>query len=481
MTPSFRSKNDDKELSTITSTYCCNAKEMDIEKAPNSSFSSTSNEQPSNCDSQNTIDKKHSGAKKGITERSSPSKDEFEDIVPDGKYGWAVVLAGFFGYITIFGMSNVYGVFSQAYATTTLKNKASTLELMTVGSVIFVSVNVLSPISILLARFGTRFNYGLGSILTCLGVILAGFSTEIWHLYLTQGLLFGFGASFLYMSISSVIPQWFTTRRGVAMGISSAGSGLGALFLSPMANSLIMKYGLPWAYRILGFFFLGLCTIGTILIKDRLPSSHRKNLPIKSPIQLSMFKEIDFNLWLLGSVIGVMGYLPPLFYLPKYAADIGIGPTDASSLLSVLSASNAVFRVALGFIADTIGRLNMFIIASALSGIFSFVIWPFANSYGVLLAYCILWGGTSGMYYALAAPITASVVGMEKLSAGLSIAFLMSAIAAMGTPISAAIQQVTPNNGYLGIQIFDGSVYVLGAIICLYLKYRLTGSILSKY
>ena len=99
----------------------------------------------------------------------------------------------------MFGIVTSYGIFSQAYATTTLQGKATTLELMTVGSVINVSLNVFSPLTVLLARLGTRFNYGLGTIFTSLGLFLASLSTEIWHLYLTQGLLFGFGCSFLYM------------------------------------------------------------------------------------------------------------------------------------------------------------------------------------------------------------------------------------------------------------------------------------------
>ena len=70
---------------------------------------------------------------------------------------------------------------------------------MAVGSVMNVSLNLFTPVSVMLARFGTRFNYALGSILMCLGLMLASLTTEIWHLYLTQGLLFGFGCSFLYM------------------------------------------------------------------------------------------------------------------------------------------------------------------------------------------------------------------------------------------------------------------------------------------
>ena len=70
-------------------------------------------------------------------------------------------------------------------------------------------------------------------------------------------------------------------------------------------------------------------------------------------------------------------------------------------MLSVLLAMSAIGRIGLGLLADYIGRLNMFIIGSALSGIFSFVIWPFASSYSILLLYCILWGLTCGLYYAL--------------------------------------------------------------------------------
>ncbi|KAI9495830.1 major facilitator superfamily domain-containing protein [Zychaea mexicana] len=376
----------------------------------------------------------------------------------------AVAVAGFLANFVMFGIASVWGVLSQAFATSTLEGKASTLELMTVGSLVNVCLNIFSPVSIVLVRFGTRFNYALGSVIMCLAIILSGFATEVWHLYLSQGLLYGFGASFLYMSIASVIPQWFTTRRATAMGLCSSGTGLGGLALSPMTNYLLEKYGILWAYCILGFFSLGICAVGTILIKDRMPSAYRKQMPIKSPIDWSMFKMTDLNVWLVGSVVGLMGYLGPVFYLPSKFTE------------------NAIGRIALGYVADKIGRLNMFIICSALSSIFSFVIWPFADSFEILLVFCILWGTTCGMYYGLAAPITASVVGMEKLSSGLSIVFIVSAIAAMGTPISAAIQQSTPDHGYLGIQMFTGAVYIAGALICIYLKLRLTGgSLFKKY
>ena len=98
-----------------------------------------------------------------------------------------------------------------------------------------------------------------------------------------------------------------------------------------------------------------------------------------------------------------MAYIPVtfIFLLLEYAADIGLSSQDGSNMLAIMCAVNAVARIALGFVADKIGRLNMFIITCVLSGIFSFVIWPFATSYGILVLFCVLWGATSGMYYAL--------------------------------------------------------------------------------
>lgn len=208
------------------------------------------------------------------------------------------------------------GVFSNALATTVLKDKASTTELMGVGTVMVVCLNVFTPVSPLLSRLGTRISMLIGSVIMCLGIILAGFSTEIWHVYLTHGLLFGIGASFVYMSIVAVIPQWFTTKRGTAMGISSAGSGFGGLALSPMVSALAEKYGVGWAYRIVGLMCFCICFIASLVIRTRLPPDHHKQ-PIRSPIHLSMLKDSNFVIMLVGIVISLTGYLIPLFYLPS--------------------------------------------------------------------------------------------------------------------------------------------------------------------
>ncbi|KAG1540851.1 hypothetical protein G6F49_012025 [Rhizopus delemar] len=248
----------------------------------------------------------------------------FYETIPDGGYGWVIAACGFLSNFIMFGISAVWGVFSNAYATSTLEGKSTTLELMGVGSLMVVMLNLFSPVGSLCIRLGIKTTMGIGTFLMALGMIMGGFSTEVWHLYVTLGLVFGFGSSLVYMSIVSVIPQWFSARRGTAMGLSSAGSGFGGLAISPMVTSLVEKYGLPWAHRIIGLMAFGICAIASCLIRTRLPPGAEKQ-PMKSPIKLSMLKNFNFVIMLAGVVIALFGYLIPLFFKNKPVWPVHMG------------------------------------------------------------------------------------------------------------------------------------------------------------
>jgi MFS family permease len=91
------------------------------------------------------------------------------------------------------------GVLSNAYLATTLKDKATTADLMLVGGVYIIALGIFSPLSPALIRFGARLVMLLGTIITSLGLVLASFSSEVWHVMLTQGFLCGLGVSLVYI------------------------------------------------------------------------------------------------------------------------------------------------------------------------------------------------------------------------------------------------------------------------------------------
>ena len=88
-------------------------------------------------------------------------------------------------------------------------------------------------------RVGARRVVGLGAGLLGGALVLSSQVQAAWQLYLAFGILGAAGASAFYVPLSATATRWFTARRGLAMGIISAGMGLGILAVPPAARALI--------------------------------------------------------------------------------------------------------------------------------------------------------------------------------------------------------------------------------------------------
>lgn len=77
---------------------------------------------------------------------------------------------------------------------------------------------------------------------------------QVWHLILTQAILYGLGATALYFPIMSNAPRFFDRNRGFALGLILSGNGIGGLVLAPTVHVLIKRVGVRWALRILGLW-----------------------------------------------------------------------------------------------------------------------------------------------------------------------------------------------------------------------------------
>lgn len=79
-----------------------------------------------------------------------------------------------------------------------------------------------------------------GEVVMEAGVLIAAsFSTDIWHLFLTQAVFFGVGMGFLFAGSVGAISQWFAKRRSVATGTTATGSGIGGLAFSLLIHAII--------------------------------------------------------------------------------------------------------------------------------------------------------------------------------------------------------------------------------------------------
>ncbi|KAK5172445.1 hypothetical protein LTR04_005079, partial [Oleoguttula sp. CCFEE 6159] len=367
----------------------------------------------------------------GVGERKAPEVPPSEvklDVPPNGGYGWS------------------YGVFLAHYLDTKTFRGASSLDFAFVGGLSISQALLVSPIATICTRlYGTRTTLLIGVFFETVSLIGASFAKEIYQLFLSQGIAFGWGMGFLFVGSVGIVPQWFTTRRSLANGIATAGSGFGGLMYSLATNAMIQNISLGWAFRILGTLALVVNFICACLLKDRNKQVGSSQLAF----DYCLFKRVEYLLLLGFGFFSMLGYIVLLFSLPNYASSIGLTPRQGSVI---------------------VGRINMAFAMTFLAGLFSLVIWVFASSYGVLIFYALIGGTVAGTFWTTIAPVTAEVVGLKDVPAALSITWLALVLpTTFSEPI--ALEITAANDGrYLGAQLFTGFMYIAAAICVWFLR-----------
>lgn len=355
------------------------------------------------------------------------------------------------------------------------------VNLSFVGSLALVCLNAASPfVQICVSMFGVRPVLITGTILVGLGLEMAGFSTKVWHLYLTQGVLYGTGASCIYVAIMGVAPQWFTKRRGLALGLIASGSGIGGLIIPFIMTSINVSLGPGWTYRVLGFVCLFCDVLACFFVREKNPAAVRQKKKLSQIINFSVMKDVNFVLFAIAADIGLFGYFIPYFFLPSYATYLGLTASQGSALVAVSSACNFVGRIVTGYLADRIGKINVNLLFTFITSLSCLLIWTFAFTYGSLMAFSVVFGLTSGSFFALISPITAYLLGMESFPSGLSLLLFSNVVSVFGPNIASAVEAGVNSAPFFSYKMFAGVAYLLSAVILVILKLRLDRNFFAK-
>jgi MFS family permease len=242
----------------------------------------------------------------------------------------------------------------------------------------FVVSAVLSPlVGRLMDRSGPRIVMELGVGLMAAGLLLAPLTSELWHLYLTIGVLVGGGSVCVsYSGQSLYLPNWFVRRRGLAISLAFSGVGFGSIVLLPWFQLLIERSGWRAACWILGLVLLVvLAPINLLLHKkpediglhpdgDELPAaSAARAANVVDPAWVA----IDWTLtralktarfwWLaLGYFCALYVWYAVQIHQTKYLGEIGFSATSAAWALGLVSFVAIPGQIALGHLSDRIGR-----------------------------------------------------------------------------------------------------------------------------
>ncbi|XP_029665836.1 uncharacterized protein LOC115237123 [Formica exsecta] len=183
--------------------------------------------------------------------------------VPDGGWGWVVVLASLVISMIADGVSFSFGLL---YIEFLHEFGASKSKTAWIGS-LFMAVPLLSgPImSALVDRYGCRNMTIIGGLVSGLGFILSIFSNTIEVMYLTFGVIAGLGLGLCYVTAVVSIAFWFDKKRTLAVGLGACGTGIGTFVYAPMTTYFIAEYGWRGACLLLAGTFFNMIVAGTVM------------------------------------------------------------------------------------------------------------------------------------------------------------------------------------------------------------------------
>lgn len=346
-------------------------------------------------------------------------------------YGWIIVAVSFLIMTVVFGVRLSFTVFFVALIDEFGWLRADTALIFSVGMIVFAATSTLAGIG--LDKWGVRRTFGVGAAILALGLLLSSQIQNLYQLALTYGILAGLGITILGLGpVAALIARWFIQRRGLAIGIAFAGTGIGSLLIIPGIEQVVSATSWRTAYIVLAgltfatlpfiVFLLrlnprdkGLLPDGLAELPNRVDSSQpAENWKISAAVRTPAF-------WLL--MLAAMGAIGPVRLLSVHQLAIlveaGYNSTYAAIAIGFSGAITALAFILLGALSDRIDRRLVYVFGS-LSLIMAYFIINGLRVPGALwwvFIYAILLGIGEGSRSSLVTAVTSDLFPGDALGA----------------------------------------------------------------
>ncbi|KAI5300441.1 hypothetical protein KEM55_007327 [Ascosphaera atra] len=383
---------------------------------------------------------------------SSPPLPPQPDPFPEGGLdAWLCVLGGFLAMFCSFGWINCMGVFQDYYETHQLKDLPST-TISWISSVESCMMFFVGPFcGQFFDHHGPRLLLLVGTFMHVFGLMMASLSSKLYQFILAQAICSGIGAGLLFWPVMTSLLTWFLRRRALAVGIATAGSGLGGVCLPIAVERMIPEIGYPWTMRTCGFIILALCIVVNLSVKSRLPPRKQKFDPLA---YIKPFKERTFFFTALGILIFGFALFIPFNYIILFGRKVGMSNHLAQYLPSILNSASIFGRVLAGALADRVGRYNTMFVVCILCGIWTLAMWIPASGNALTIVFALFYGFTSGAFVSLPAALVGQISHVKEIGVRTGSLFVAMSIGALtGNPIGGALIDDPLSSSYWKIQV----------------------------
>ncbi|KAJ1944419.1 hypothetical protein EC988_005995 [Linderina pennispora] len=324
------------------------------------------------------------------------------------------------------GIFNSFGVYSTYYLNYIYPDK-SAADIAWIGTtrqVISFGGSVMSgPLT---DRFGFRNVSLAGAIISSSALLISSFAKPLWFAILTQGVLFGLGATLMFSM-----------------------------------SMLMESVGLQWTLRISALLIFCISGTASLFYKRR----------VSVPPGGNDFKAIMLDRRLITAGLAALficiGYFVPWFYLPTAALDIGQSNQQASYLVIYMNAGTTVGRLFTAFLATAIGPVNTLIVAYIICVVMFLTVMLAAKTMAAYTALAFIYGAFSSSQFALPPVVLAGIFGPQAVTTAMGIMNMWGSIGILiGNPSQGAVYQAydRPHKSFMAITLLGCSGLFLGIV-----------------
>ncbi len=283
--------------------------------------------------------------------------------------GWSVTMAGL-GINLALGILYTWSIFKQAIQESILAGDgrfnwdiASLNDPFAVCCLMFTIAMVFA--GRIQDKLSPRITAVIGGVLTGAGLLVVSQSSSLFFWILGFGVLTGLGLGFGYASATPPAIKWFPpSKTGMIAGIVVAGFGLASVYIAPLSNFLIAKFGLNHSMLIFGVAFLGVvCFLAKFLVNPPEGYSPEAAKPVSGTTTAAKISDFTpgqmlqtgafYKLWFMyfvgaGAALIIIGGVAGM--AKKSMGDL------AWTVVALMAVGNAGGRIVAGAVSDKIGR-----------------------------------------------------------------------------------------------------------------------------
>jgi MFS family permease len=302
---------------------------------------------------------------------------------------------------------------------------------------------IASPIvGNLVDRFGPRLLLSAGLAAVGGGILLSAGAQNVWQLYLAYSVIagVGFGTAAVHV-VSTVVSLTFTQRRGLAVGIATAGATAGQFIVIPILGRVLEHTDWRTSYVAFGVAILAFVPVILAVIRPARAAAHgprtasageplaeRLNFLLRSPT----FHLLFWSFFICG--ITTSGVIEA--HLIPYSVYCGFTVPDSSDAFGLLMVFNLGGMVLAGWLSDRMNRpllLGTIYVVRGLSFVVLMVLVQ-NPSYEILVVFAVIFGVFDYSTVPVTASLAASHLGLRIM--GLSMG-LLTAGHALGAAVGA--------------------------------------------